>query len=57
MSKGVEEKAIKAFEDENIFVYNYGAYNLNIPKYKELIVDGVFTIKKEDIEKVLMMFK
>lgn len=48
LSKGIGGGCRKVLEDDNIIIYEYFSYNLNIPKYRndKKIFDGIITIEK-----------
>ena len=51
MSKGIGGCCRKVLEDDNIIIYEYSSYNLNIPQYRneQKIFDGIITIEKADL--------
>lgn len=48
ISRGIGANANLVFQDEQLFIYEYGGYNLNEPKFRNenCIYDGNITINK-----------
>lgn len=51
LSKGIGGCCRKVLEDDNIIIYEYSSYNLNISKYRnnKNIFDGIITIEKASL--------
>ena len=49
MSRGIGAHAKKVLEDDEIVVFEYGAYNLNEPEFRNEahVYDGYITVLKE----------